>query len=985
MSRQLSAPATRKTSWLPVGARAQPAFLFQRAGDRRPAGEQSEVEAPAPAAGGWDFGRLPVHAPPRANAAGSSTEFAAACPLALASPQRCPFGGACHACPARVQPKLAISQPGDEFEQEADRVAAQVMRMPDDGGSTAGLGEPREGVPTLQRADAPDGAAAANPGGATANRPPRPSTAASQMTSLLSTAQSSAAAQRGRCYAAAKRNIKAAGGYGDILDVANDERFAGHQVYALQFSQAVAANGAASLALEAADDNPMTAEPGSLLVLRGHADLHINETYGDISVVGGKNGSNLICYNDGMMILPGPSSLWEAGGKFKGVVAAIYKPVSRAAVAAAPPAANPTPPAAASTTRSPPAATIQKKSAPPRPLHDQGPAGPGGARHQTARPMAPAVIQDALRPAGRPLDAATRAFMEPRFGHDFSRVRVHTDVPAADSARAVDALAYTVGHQVVFGTGQYAPATTAGQRLLAHELAHVVQQTGGFPAGRAARAARASRANGRGRREDDRSAAAVSSPAHSVGRAPALFVGRQNVPETAAVLHTGTVRGSGLQFFPLQVAGTRSGPVSGAGGLLGDSRNRLSVIVGQSMTLQRIAELILPLWNSATPFTPAGAAGPVVTPPLSADVLARGLLVYNRYYLRLQTQPAPAMTGWQGGLRFPLPVELDANGEGVVNKDLIQNLAAEFDNAWEPLLGQPAGAVAAPAPADLRQTAAAFLTSHPSANERGVALAARAITNPVEAQPLLAEILVQLGADAFAVALAFMDASVNSQIALLASQRAGAGVLGAIRAALAAAPATPTTGQQASLARANQMLGLVTAIVPREMPFLQPTAVSAAGVHMIAGFEGFCGNLYDDAMPGCGRGRGNCTIGFGHLVHLDPCDGRASEVPFAGGVTRPQAEQLLAGELAGFANRVHNQVTAPLSQQQFDAVVSFVFNTGRLNALLPDLNANQPANIPGVMNQFIRGRVGAQHIVMPGLVNRRAAEAQLFSTGQYPP
>jgi Domain of unknown function (DUF4157) len=78
--------------------------------------------------------------------------------------------------------------------------------------------------------------------------------------------------------------------------------------------------------------------------------------------------------------------------------------------------------------------------------------------------------------AGAPLDAASRAYFEPRFGHDFSQVRVHHDARAADSARAVHALAYTVGHDVVFGAGQHSPGTTAGRRLLAHELTHVVQQ-----------------------------------------------------------------------------------------------------------------------------------------------------------------------------------------------------------------------------------------------------------------------------------------------------------------------------------------------------------------------------------------------------------------------------------------------------------------------------------------------------------------------------
>ena len=69
-------------------------------------------------------------------------------------------------------------------------------------------------------------------------------------------------------------------------------------------------------------------------------------------------------------------------------------------------------------------------------------------------------------------------FFSSRFGHDFANVRVHADAAAAESARSVHALAYTVGSDVVFGAGQYAPGTRAGQQLLAHELAHVVQQTG---------------------------------------------------------------------------------------------------------------------------------------------------------------------------------------------------------------------------------------------------------------------------------------------------------------------------------------------------------------------------------------------------------------------------------------------------------------------------------------------------------------------------
>ncbi len=102
-----------------------------------------------------------------------------------------------------------------------------------------------------------------------------------------------------------------------------------------------------------------------------------------------------------------------------------------------------------------------------------------------ARPpiLLPSVNQ-VLRSPGRPLDAPTRTFMESRFAQDFSRVRIHTDTRAADSARTLNALAYTIGHDVVFASGHYAPATTAGRRLLAHELTHVIQQrSGGMAAG----------------------------------------------------------------------------------------------------------------------------------------------------------------------------------------------------------------------------------------------------------------------------------------------------------------------------------------------------------------------------------------------------------------------------------------------------------------------------------------------------------------------
>jgi hypothetical protein len=90
---------------------------------------------------------------------------------------------------------------------------------------------------------------------------------------------------------------------------------------------------------------------------------------------------------------------------------------------------------------------------------------------------APASVHQVLLSPGQPLDPSSQAYFEPRFGHDFSRVRIHSGTTAEQSARDVKASAYTVGNNIVFATGQFAPGTQEGRRLIAHELAHVVQQS----------------------------------------------------------------------------------------------------------------------------------------------------------------------------------------------------------------------------------------------------------------------------------------------------------------------------------------------------------------------------------------------------------------------------------------------------------------------------------------------------------------------------
>jgi hypothetical protein len=102
-----------------------------------------------------------------------------------------------------------------------------------------------------------------------------------------------------------------------------------------------------------------------------------------------------------------------------------------------------------------------------------------GARGTGGDRSIPSIVHDVLRSPGQPLDAQARSFFEPRFGHDLSQVRVHTDTRAVESARAVNAIAYTAGRSVVFGAARYTPGTSQGRRLLAHELTHVLQQTAG--------------------------------------------------------------------------------------------------------------------------------------------------------------------------------------------------------------------------------------------------------------------------------------------------------------------------------------------------------------------------------------------------------------------------------------------------------------------------------------------------------------------------
>jgi hypothetical protein len=148
---------------------------------------------------------------------------------------------------------------------------------------------------------------------------------------------------------------------------------------------------------------------------------------------------------------------------------------------------------------------------------------------QSHRPAAPPLVHDVLSSGGRPLDRSVREYMEPRFGFDFSQVRVHTDEGASQSAQAVNALAYTVGGDVVFANGRYAPETSEGRRLLAHELTHVVQQIGGASVTQTGPSFRVDTLKGRGittadARQIQRDAAPAAAPSRTPVEAKNLKV-----------------------------------------------------------------------------------------------------------------------------------------------------------------------------------------------------------------------------------------------------------------------------------------------------------------------------------------------------------------------------------------------------------------------------------------------------------------------------
>jgi len=163
------------------------------------------------------------------------------------------------------------------------------------------------------------------------------------------------------------------------------------------------------------------------------------------------------------------------------------------------------------------------------------------------------------------------------------------------------------------------------------------------------------------------------------------------------------------------------------------------------------------------------------------------------------------------------------------------------------------------------------------------------------------------------------------------------------------------------------------AVTPRR----RKRKLSKAGIRLIAGFEGFRSDLYDDAA-------GHCTIGYGHLVHQGSCDGSES-AEFRRGVTRERGLEILGEDAASAAAAVNEAVTVPLEQDQFDALTSFVFNIGsgafRESTLLKLLNRGKYDEVPEQLNRWVK----AGSRTLEGLVRRREAEGQLFARGTVRP
>jgi len=156
--------------------------------------------------------------------------------------------------------------------------------------------------------------------------------------------------------------------------------------------------------------------------------------------------------------------------------------------------------------------------------------------------------------------------------------------------------------------------------------------------------------------------------------------------------------------------------------------------------------------------------------------------------------------------------------------------------------------------------------------------------------------------------------------------------------------------------------------------------ISNNGLQHLIGIEGGAKlTMYNDM----GKSKGHCTIGVGHLVHKGICNGIIpSEKPFLKGITLAHAKKLLKTDLSFSENAISGSVTVSLTQNQYDALVSFVFNIGapkfRSSTLLKLLNSKQYKKAANEFLKWDKMTIGGKLITVPGLLNRRIAEKHLF-------
>ena len=582
------------TSW----RNATPLRHFELPRQANPAAEAGAVDTTSTERGfGYDFGRIPMHAPSLAIGDGTTQRAVQSCPLA-ASPRACPFGGACHTCPAQVQAKLAIGRPDDIYEQEADRIADQIIRMPD------------------------------------------PAVDGSQPDMAAASVQTKRSLQR---------------------SAENAPEF----------------------------DNDL------------------------------KNRLS------------------------------------------------------------------QSRS------------------------------------GGSPLPGNVRAFLEPRFGFDFSQVRVHAGGEAARLNRALAAQAFTHGSDIYFGDGKYDPGVIAGKYLLAHELAHVVQQTDGVQTKRLA-------------------------DHINVQMKCAACEAEEEIQRSIEVL-------SAPELVQRKVVCDE----------LGENCQSVPDDEGPTTSEQNYTPAATPPEQNYTP----------ATPPEQNYTPAAPLEEQN------YTPATPPEQNYTPAA--PLEEQNYTPGPGPQPRSLSQSL------------------------------------------------------------------------DPAMLSVAEMKAEID-----------------AIRSWLIAHSEEGPQQEQLQAVQAS----LEKKLTKPRPPAAKKMGISKQGINFIIEppNEGFCPNLYDDLTPNCGKGKGNCTIGYGHWVHSGPCNGDSTEAEFQNGIDKQTAQRLFTGRLANAIKLVNEKVKVELTQCQFDALVSFTYNAnlGGLEELLPIINDGRYQDVPEKIRKtrLLNGR----------LTGRRSREADYF-------